>query len=253
MQNFSESDQLAPIRDQGKVYSAAGNGKIPFVSTEDIARVAQRLLLDEKPHNTDYIILGPELLSQDDVSCSFFHFVHWHAWCTTLSTIITLSGMVRSHISSQSRIKIRDPDFNKGRKAAEKMNSSNLLSSPSRAIPPKYQTRALKKPLPNSSVFQGLNLSPNPSLTTALNKVVKILTDVLSKPIDRVNLSLEEMVAWMQSSGMSPEYAHFLAYSVVHVGSSGAEERLNNTVKDLTGKDPVRFRDFVEANKGVWG
>ena len=71
MQNFSESLHRGPIRNEGKFYSATNNAKIPFVSTEDIARVAQRLLLDHEPHNTDYVVLGPELLSYDDVSQCF--------------------------------------------------------------------------------------------------------------------------------------------------------------------------------------
>ncbi|CAF9908473.1 MAG: hypothetical protein HETSPECPRED_008089 [Heterodermia speciosa] len=68
MQNFSEAQHLTPIRDEGKLYSATNNGRIPFVSTEDIACVAKHLLTDEKPHNTDYVVLGPELLSYDDVA-----------------------------------------------------------------------------------------------------------------------------------------------------------------------------------------
>ena len=60
------------------------------------------------------------------------------------------------------------------------------------------------------------------------------------------------MVGWMESSGMSPEYAQYLAHAVAYVVSLGAEERLNTTVKDLTGEDPISFRAFVEANKGVW-
>ena len=67
MQNFSESFHVGPIREKGKVYSATSNGKVPFISAQDIARVAQRLLTDEKPHNTEYVILGPELLTYDDV------------------------------------------------------------------------------------------------------------------------------------------------------------------------------------------
>lgn len=97
MQNFSEAQHLAPIRGKGKVYSATGNGKVPFVSTEDIARVAQRLLLDEKPHNTDYVVLGPELLSYDDVSCIFPCLMHWHAGRKPLCTLIPLSDTEMSH------------------------------------------------------------------------------------------------------------------------------------------------------------
>ena len=119
MQNFSESDQLVPIRDQEKVYSPPGNGKIPFVSTEDIARVALRLLLDEKPHNTDYVILGPELLSHDDVSCSFFYLMHWHAGYTSLSTIYHIVKYGENSCYHNHKTKIRDPDLIKGRKAAE--------------------------------------------------------------------------------------------------------------------------------------
>lgn len=49
------------------LYSATGNGKAPFVSADDIAAVAYHALTDEKSHNTDYLVLGPELLSYDEV------------------------------------------------------------------------------------------------------------------------------------------------------------------------------------------
>lgn len=55
------------IKDEGKIYTASGDGKIPFVSTTDIAAVAFRALTDEKPHNTSYFVLGPELLTYDQV------------------------------------------------------------------------------------------------------------------------------------------------------------------------------------------
>lgn len=67
-ENFSESIAHIAIKNEGKIYSATQDGKIPFVSAEDIAAVAYRALVDEKPHNTDHVILGPELLSYDDVS-----------------------------------------------------------------------------------------------------------------------------------------------------------------------------------------
>lgn len=55
------------IKEEGKIYTATGDGKIPFVSATDIAAVAFRALTDEKPHNTSYYILGPELLTYDQV------------------------------------------------------------------------------------------------------------------------------------------------------------------------------------------
>lgn len=56
------------MRDEDKIYSATGDGKIPFVSAEDIAAVGYRALTDQAPHNTDHIIVGPELLSYDETA-----------------------------------------------------------------------------------------------------------------------------------------------------------------------------------------
>lgn len=53
---------------KGEVYSATGKGKIPWVSVRDIAAVAYRALTDKVPHDTDHVILGPELLTYGDVS-----------------------------------------------------------------------------------------------------------------------------------------------------------------------------------------
>lgn len=61
--------QRIAIKDESKIYSAAGDGRIPFVSVDDVARVGFHALTDEKPNNTDYILLGPELLSYDQVQC----------------------------------------------------------------------------------------------------------------------------------------------------------------------------------------
>jgi len=69
MDNFSEEQRAKTIREEGKVYSAAEDGRIPWVSVEDIAAVGFRALVDEKSMDKDPVILGPELLSYDDVSC----------------------------------------------------------------------------------------------------------------------------------------------------------------------------------------
>ncbi|EEH34607.1 hypothetical protein PAAG_05656 [Paracoccidioides lutzii Pb01] len=68
MQNVSEAQFLPFIKGEDKIYSSTGEGKIPFVSTEDIARVAFHALTDKRPHNTDHLILGPELLSYGDIA-----------------------------------------------------------------------------------------------------------------------------------------------------------------------------------------
>ena len=70
IENFTEEQFWHPVKDESRVVSASGDGKIPFVAAEDIAAVAVRALVDEKPHNTDHVVLGPELLSYPEVSGS---------------------------------------------------------------------------------------------------------------------------------------------------------------------------------------
>lgn len=68
MQNFSEAHHLATIRDESLIYSAAEDGRVPFISAEDIARAAcAALTLPETP-NRDFILTGPATLSYDDVA-----------------------------------------------------------------------------------------------------------------------------------------------------------------------------------------
>lgn len=69
-ENFSEGEHLPTIREEGKIYTACGDGKIPFISATDIAAVVVRVLLDEEPHNRDYRLLGSQLLTHDEVRCS---------------------------------------------------------------------------------------------------------------------------------------------------------------------------------------
>ncbi|KAG5924167.1 hypothetical protein E4U42_004733 [Claviceps africana] len=69
-ENFSNKGDFPfeTIKREGKFYSAAEDGKVPFISAVDIARVAFRMLTAPALENKDYILLGPELLSYDDVA-----------------------------------------------------------------------------------------------------------------------------------------------------------------------------------------
>ncbi|KAK2807527.1 hypothetical protein FQN50_005395 [Emmonsiellopsis sp. PD_5] len=68
MENLSEGPHLPSIKTENKIRTATNEGRIAFISADDIARVAFRALTDEVPHNTDHLILGPELLSYDQVA-----------------------------------------------------------------------------------------------------------------------------------------------------------------------------------------
>ncbi|KAK1573643.1 family ergot alkaloid biosynthesis protein [Colletotrichum navitas] len=68
-QNFAAQDNhRKSIVNESMIYSATGDGKIPWVAAEDIAAVAYQLLTQEDAPNDEYVILGPELLSYDDIA-----------------------------------------------------------------------------------------------------------------------------------------------------------------------------------------
>lgn len=68
MENFTEGPHRETMKQLGKIYSATADGKIGFVSADDIATVAFRALTDVIPHNTEHMITGPETLSYGQVS-----------------------------------------------------------------------------------------------------------------------------------------------------------------------------------------
>lgn len=70
MQNFVTPGHLhgESIRTEDEIVTATGQGRVAFVDADDIAAVAVRALTDERPHNTDHLITGPEALSYADVA-----------------------------------------------------------------------------------------------------------------------------------------------------------------------------------------
>lgn len=70
MQNFTGDHAVAhAIRGDGQIVTATGDGRVAFVDADDIAAVALGALLDDRPHNTDHVITGPEALSYADAAC----------------------------------------------------------------------------------------------------------------------------------------------------------------------------------------
>lgn len=68
MQNFSEGPHRETIRNEGVLYSATGEGRVPFIDAGDIAEVAVRALLDEPAHDAAHLITGPEALTYGEVA-----------------------------------------------------------------------------------------------------------------------------------------------------------------------------------------
>jgi festuclavine dehydrogenase len=67
-ENFTDENSQQLRFHDNLISSATQNGRVPFVATSDIAAMAFHLLTDEKAHDTDYFVRGPELLSYDEVS-----------------------------------------------------------------------------------------------------------------------------------------------------------------------------------------
>lgn len=73
MQNFSEVQHLAPIRDESAIYTATQDGRAGFIDADDIAACAAALLCAETIENTDHILTGPKALSYEDVAAALSH------------------------------------------------------------------------------------------------------------------------------------------------------------------------------------
>ncbi|KAG6813060.1 hypothetical protein H0H92_014332 [Tricholoma furcatifolium] len=65
-ENF-ENDYLRTIRDEDLFGTVMGDGRIPLISVDDIVDVAFSALCDGQSHNTEHVIVGPELFSYDEV------------------------------------------------------------------------------------------------------------------------------------------------------------------------------------------
>ncbi|KAL9089281.1 MAG: hypothetical protein Q9165_005849 [Trypethelium subeluteriae] len=135
------------IKLEGKIYTACGDAKIPFISATDIAHVAFRALTDARPHNCDYRILGPELLTYDDIAAK--------------------------------------------------------------------------------------------------------LTKHLGRKIDHVKLSDEERKRRFVDFGLPNHYAQLMV-KLEALSRSGSENRMNDAVQQVTGREPTTFDRFAEESKGSW-
>ncbi|KAI2469312.1 putative ergot alkaloid A [Annulohypoxylon bovei var. microspora] len=145
-ENFSEGPHGSMIKSEGKLFSATGKGKVPFVSTQDIAAVGFHALTSPQPPNTDFVILGSDLLSYPEVA--------------------------------------------------------------------------------------------------------DIISSVINRPVTYVELSESDLIArW--APFIQADYATTLAGMDTDI-KNGAESYTNDVVRTVTGKEPRKFRDFVEENKAIW-
>ncbi|MFW2853583.1 NmrA family NAD(P)-binding protein [Sphingomonas sp. TX0543] len=67
MQNFT-TQHLSSILDEGRIYSATQDGRVPFIDATDIAAVAVRALTDPALGSGEHVLTGPRALTYDEVA-----------------------------------------------------------------------------------------------------------------------------------------------------------------------------------------
>ncbi|KAH9477746.1 Agroclavine dehydrogenase [Psilocybe cubensis] len=67
IENFSTTFYMS-IREKNEIFSCAEDGRVPFVSAEDIAQAAFDAFTAERSPNKDYFLVGPELYSYDEAA-----------------------------------------------------------------------------------------------------------------------------------------------------------------------------------------
>ncbi|GKT47813.1 festuclavine synthase II [Colletotrichum spaethianum] len=83
------------------------------------------------------------------------------------------------------------------------------------------------------------------------NDIAKILSEILGRKIVHKKLSAQELVERFAGQGVPRDYAEMLSGLDTAI-KNGSENRTNSVVLALTGKQPRKFRDTAEKNKGVW-
>ncbi|KAK6069288.1 Agroclavine dehydrogenase [Seiridium cupressi] len=64
----THQQHVKSIKEENRIYSATGSGKMPWVSTRDIAAVAHHALTTPGAPNKEFIVLGGELYTYADVA-----------------------------------------------------------------------------------------------------------------------------------------------------------------------------------------
>jgi hypothetical protein len=81
--------------------------------------------------------------------------------------------------------------------------------------------------------------------------VAVVLSDVLGRHITHEKVSVTELAVRLMAYGVPKEYADMLAAFDAAI-AQGSEAKLNDRVREVTGRSPRRLREFAEENRGAW-
>jgi festuclavine dehydrogenase len=80
-----------------------------------------------------------------------------------------------------------------------------------------------------------------------------MITNALGRKISHVRITEGESAEILYGLGIPDDYARILAQLDTYI-AEGKEEIQNDVVFHVTGKQPVRFEDFIQecVAKGIW-
>lgn len=81
--------------------------------------------------------------------------------------------------------------------------------------------------------------------------VASKLSDALGRPIKHCRLNSNELAARFAASGLDQDYAALLS-KMDRAIAEDAEDRITDTVQQLTGRSPTTLEDFVHDHRDAW-
>lgn len=82
-------------------------------------------------------------------------------------------------------------------------------------------------------------------------EAAEIIGAAAGRRVEHVSISHSELQNRMEAAGLPADYAHFMA-GLDEAIRHGAEHRVTDTVKRVTGKEPRSLTEFAAAHAAYW-
>ncbi len=103
----------------------------------------------------------------------------------------------------------------------------------------------------NPDKFKGKRLAITGSENLSYGQAVDQMNEVLGKKSKYISVPDEAAIDAMKGLGFPP-FLIDVMISLDHAIVQGYAEKVTDTVKNVTGRDPILFKQFVADNKEVW-
>jgi len=103
----------------------------------------------------------------------------------------------------------------------------------------------------NLSTYENKRMVITGQENLSYSEALEIISNVINKPIRFVDVPTDAANEAMRKMGMS-QFGIDMMSSLNKIIKAGYAEVTTNTVKDLTGKEPILFKEFALDNKANW-